>query len=59
MLKSRGLALWRGLVRVTPETFWMRETTTEGRFAEIFSAPGAVASGAVYLRVNLRPASSR
>ncbi len=36
---SKGLARWRGLVRVTPETFWMRETTTEGRFAEIFLRP--------------------
>jgi hypothetical protein len=32
-MDSKGLARWRGLVRVTPETFWMRETTTEGRFA--------------------------
>jgi hypothetical protein len=31
---------WRGLVRVTPETFWMRETTTEGRFAEFFLLGG-------------------
>jgi hypothetical protein len=36
---SKGLARWRGLVRVTPETFWMRETTTEGRFAEFFLRP--------------------
>src|ERR1035441_1915851 len=35
----KGHDLWRGLVRVTPETFWMRETTTEGRFAEKNSRP--------------------
>jgi hypothetical protein len=46
MMDSKGLARWRGLVRVTPETFWMRETTTEGRFAENFLSPGAMAPGA-------------
>jgi hypothetical protein len=28
--------LWRGLVRVASENCWMRETTTEGRFADYF-----------------------
>ena len=59
MMESKGLARWRGLVRVTPETFWMRETTTEGRFAEIFrTRRGGVGRGDG-LRVNPRPASSR
>ena len=36
MMDSKGLARWRGLVCVTPENCWMRETTTEGRVAEFF-----------------------
>jgi hypothetical protein len=53
---------WRGLVRVTPETFWMRETTTEGRFAKKNSHPAVFpdwhrARARVGLRVNLRPAA--
>ena len=59
MMDSKGLARWRGLVRVTPENCWMRETTTEGRFAEFFrTRRGGVGCGDG-LRVNLRPASSR
>jgi hypothetical protein len=64
--------LWRGLVRVTPKTFWMRETTTDGRFADFFGGRVSIfAGGASMLAltkkahggepcaalVNLRPAA--
>jgi len=38
--------LARSGVRNARKVFWMRETTTEGRFAEKKFTPGAVASGA-------------
>jgi len=63
---QRVETLWRGLVRVTPETFWMRETSTEGRFANFFlggkndtSLSPNEAEREGQAAVNPRPASSR